>query len=65
MDWKALADIAREVSPFLSFFLIWLWFEIKGLKIKVNDQTAMIELVEKLDKRLVVLETILDEMRRK
>ena len=64
MEWKAIIDIAQTVSPILGIFLFYLWSELRNLKTRVDDQNQIIELVDKLDKRLVILETILDEMRR-
>ena len=64
MEWKSILDIAQTVSPVLGIFLFYLWFEIKQLKIKVADQKQITDLIDKMDKRLVILETILDEMRR-
>ncbi|WP_299726809.1 hypothetical protein [uncultured Endozoicomonas sp.] len=65
MEWKVLLDVAQTISPALSLLLFYFWTELKALKVKVNDQKAIIDLVDKLDKRLVILETILDEMRRR
>ena len=64
MEWKVIADVAQSASPALGIFLVYLWTEVRNLKTKMADQQQIIALVDRLDKRLVVLETILDEMRR-
>ena len=63
-QWKTFLDIAQTISPALGLVLLWFWFELRQLKAKVNNQDQIVQLLSKMDKRLVVLETILEEMRR-